>query len=167
MTEDDDTLWKIMTEDVTPLEDRQIPLRKTTRPARTKKPQHVHVKSHNKAHELVHSSSPYHEKPPAPLDKNTASKLRKGQIKIEGRLDLHGMSLDQAHTRLTPFIMDAYYNKKRCVIVVTGKGLGILQRNVPLWLEQHPLKQVIMKTSRAHAKHGGDGALYVYLRKTL
>lgn len=107
------------------------------------------------------------------IDKSTDEKLRKGQIRPESKLDLHGMTQAQAHDALQQFIIKAYKNEKRCVLVVTGKGRsdwkdskpGILKQNVPRWLNEPPLRDLVLKTHDAQIKDGGTGALYVYLRR--
>jgi DNA-nicking Smr family endonuclease len=78
--------------------------------------------------------------------------------------------LDQAHPALTNFILMSHAAGRRLVLVITGKGLatgkGQLRRQVPLWLGLAPLAPLILQTTAAHISHGGDGALYVYLRRS-
>lgn len=114
---------------------------------------------------------------PLQMDKKTFGRLKRGKLSPEGKLDLHGMTLDQAHPALTRFILSAQASGKRLVLVVTGKGkprddggpiptrLGVLRHNVPHWLAQPPLAQAVLQVSEAHLKHGGGGAYYVYLRR--
>jgi len=114
---------------------------------------------------------------PLSMDKKTHQKLKRGKLRPEGKLDLHGMTMDQAHPALTRFILGAQAAGKRLVLVVTGKGkhrddggpiptrLGVLRHNVPQWLAQPPLAQAVLQVSEAHQKHGGGGAYYVYLRR--
>jgi DNA-nicking Smr family endonuclease len=99
---------------------------------------------------------------PPQLDGSTAKKLKKGDIGIDGRLDLHGCTQEQAHRLLEDFVAAAHAKGKRCLLVITGKGSragqseGVLKQKVPQWLQNaHP----------AAAKHGGSGALYVYLKR--
>ncbi len=112
------------------------------------------------------------------LDRKTAEKLRKGQMPINGRLDLHGMTQAQAYEALNVFIPASYGAGKRCVLVITGKGAGpdgrrdplsqgqgVLKRMVPEWLGESSLVSMILKTEKARPQHGGDGALYVLLRR--
>ena len=111
------------------------------------------------------------------MDKKAFSRLKKGKIKPEGKLDLHGMTLDRAHPALNRFIMSSYQNGKRLVLVVTGKGksrdeggpiptrYGVLRHQVLHWLNAPPLSSVVMQVSQAHVSHGGGGAYYVYLRR--
>ncbi|TAN71400.1 MAG: hypothetical protein EPN20_04685, partial [Magnetospirillum sp.] len=83
-------------------------------------------------------------------------------------LDLHGHSQDLAHGELIAFIQRAWIAGRRCVLVVTGKGVkgdGILKNQVPRWLNQSPLRERILGFSYARPQHGGTGALYVLVRR--
>jgi DNA-nicking Smr family endonuclease len=106
------------------------------------------------------------------LDRNTARRLAAGRRAPEARLDLHGMTWNRAHDALTRFIHDSAAQGRRCVLVVTGKGRGhggegegVLKRDAPRWLGAPPLSALVVGVYEAHAKHGGGGALYVYLKK--
>lgn len=118
----------------------------------------------------------------AGLDKRSSERLRKGQMVIEGKVDLHGMTQKQAHNRLGAFIRAAHAAGKRCVLVVTGKGKsriesdeqvafmstgpkGILRAAVPQWLHEPDLRPFVVDIRPARPQHGGDGALYVLLRR--
>ena len=112
------------------------------------------------------------------MDKKTLGKMRRGKLVPESRIDLHGMTLDQAHPALTRFILTSYTRGFRLVLVITGKGQsndphdpmprqrGILKRQVPMWLKMAPLNSAVLEVSEAHLRHGGGGAYYVYLRRT-
>lgn len=111
------------------------------------------------------------------MDRKTFGKMNRGKLQPEGRIDLHGMTLDRAHGALNRFIMSSHGAGKRLVLVITGKGKnrdeggpipvrhGVLRHQVPQWLAQQPLKSVVMQVSQAHVSHGGGGAYYVYLRR--
>ncbi|MGQ0526579.1 MAG: Smr/MutS family protein [Alphaproteobacteria bacterium] len=114
----------------------------------------------------------------AGLDGRTDERLRKGQTRPEARIDLHGYRLAEAEEALCAFIVRAYAGKKRCVLVITGKGhaeagaklwyegaSGSIRALVPGWLAAPGLKDMILKTHPAQPKDGGDGALYVLLRR--
>ena len=117
------------------------------------------------------SSTPVH------MDQKAFKRMRRGKIKPEGRIDLHGMTLDRAHPALTRFIFASAANGKRLVLVITGKGKdrddgnliptprGVLRHQVPHWLTIPPLVQHVMQFTPAHVSHGGEGAYYVYLRR--
>ena len=104
------------------------------------------------------------------MDKRSAAKFEKGDMAIEARIDLHGMRAKQAQDSLSGFIARASAAGLRCVLVITGKGgaagsEGVLYKSVPQWLEMPPLSSVILRVTRAKQKHGGQGALYVLLRR--
>ncbi|SFJ69577.1 Smr/MutS family protein [Jannaschia pohangensis] len=114
---------------------------------------------------------------PLRMDAKTHRRMRSGKLRPEGKLDLHGMTLDTAHPALTRFILSSQAQGRRLVIVVTGKGkardgggpiptrIGVLKHQVPQWLRMAPLSGVVQQVTEAHRTHGGSGAYYVYLRR--
>ncbi|MEM1364297.1 MAG: Smr/MutS family protein [Pseudomonadota bacterium] len=105
-----------------------------------------------------------------PIDRKTKRKLSKGTLGVDARIDLHGMTQDEAHNALIGFIGMSYNRGHRMVLVITGKGLskqgqGILRRAVPRWLVTPPLAHWVNGHDVAASQHGGDGALYVRLRR--
>lgn len=118
------------------------------------------------------------------VDGATAERLKRGKVEPDATLDLHGMTQAQAHARLVSFVRRAHEHAYRCILVVTGKGAprrsphepasfvmpersnaGVLRIMVPRWLEEDALRQVVVGVQGAHQRHGGAGALYVYLRR--
>ncbi|RMD64207.1 MAG: hypothetical protein D6826_03000 [Alphaproteobacteria bacterium] len=104
------------------------------------------------------------------VDRRTATRLRRGQLPVEAILDLHGHTQAAAHRALTVFLARAQAAGKRCVLVVTGKGLakdsgGILRTQVPRWLNEAPNRDRVLAFDYARPHHGGMGALYVLLRR--
>lgn len=104
------------------------------------------------------------------IDRRTAGRFVRGRMEIDGRLDLHGMTQESAHRALCAFLARAYDNGHRCVIVVTGKGTrgeggGVLRRKVPQWLNDPGLRHRILSFAHAQPQHGGEGALYVLLKR--
>lgn len=114
---------------------------------------------------------------PLRMDRKAFGKLKRGKLKPEGRIDLHGMTLDQARPALISFIMSSFARERRLVLVITGKGKdrgedgpipvrrGVLRHNVPHWLSVPPLSPLVLQVTPAHVSHGGGGAYYVYLRR--
>jgi DNA-nicking Smr family endonuclease len=105
---------------------------------------------------------------PVGLDRRTWLRLKRGQIAIEQTLDLHGRTQADAHDALGRFLAAAQVAGRRCVLVVTGKGLvsgGTLRHMVPRWLNEGAIRERIVAFSPAQARHGGAGALYVLLRR--
>ena len=114
---------------------------------------------------------------PLRMDEKAFRRMKRGKLKPEGKLDLHGMRMDAAHGALVRFILNAQASEKRLVLVITGKGKdrdepgpmpvprGVLRHQVPQWLSLPPLAQAVLQITAAHISHGGDGAYYVYLRR--
>jgi DNA-nicking Smr family endonuclease len=106
----------------------------------------------------------------ADLDARTMERLRRGQLRPEVRLDMHGMTQDEAHRALVGFIAASRNAGRRCVILITGRGRaklggGILREQAPRWLNLQPTRGHILGFAEAQPKDGGAGALYVLLRK--
>lgn len=102
------------------------------------------------------------------VDRRTAERMKHGDMAIDGRIDLHGMTQDAAHASLLAFIARSFDGGRRCVLVITGKGRegsGILRSQVPRWLNQSPLRERILSFSYAKPHHGGEGALYVLVKR--
>jgi len=121
---------------------------------------------------LLHRSEavavPY-QHPGAGLDRNTDKRLKRGQMEIEGRIDLHGHNRDAAYELLRNFVTREAERGSRCVLVITGKGRGdapgVLRMAVPQWLSEMPLRDHVLRFYTAQPQHGGGGALYVLLRR--
>ncbi|EBA17021.1 smr domain protein [Roseobacter sp. SK209-2-6] len=129
-------------------------------------------------HELKPSPARQLAQAPLKMDEKSFRRMKRGKLKPEGKLDLHGMRVDGAHPALTRFILSAQASGKRLVLVVTGKGKdrdepgpmpiprGVLRHHVPQWLALPPLAQAVLQVTPAHVTHGGEGAYYVYLRRS-
>jgi DNA-nicking Smr family endonuclease len=118
---------------------------------------------------------PKPDKPPplAPLGRRERSQLSRGRKQIEGRLDLHGMTQTRAHRALLSFLQRASSDGLTFVLVITGKGRapgeesgrGVLRRQVPEWLSLPEFRTLVVGFEEAHIGHGGEGALYVRVRR--
>ena len=105
----------------------------------------------------------------AGIDRANAERLKRGQHPVEARLDLHGMTQDEAHRALAAFIRGARAGGKRCVLVITGRGRaggGVLRSAVPRWLHEPEFRPQLLAIATAQPRDGGAGALYVMLRRT-
>lgn len=106
-------------------------------------------------------------RPSAPEDLSGQRRIRRGQHEIEARLDLHGHTQDTAHRELVEFLLRHAALGARCVLVITGKGrqgAGILRTRFFDWIADPALRPVIAGYAGAHPRHGGAGAMYVFLR---
>jgi DNA-nicking Smr family endonuclease len=110
---------------------------------------------------------------PAPttdIDHRTRVKIKRGRLEVDAKLDLHGMRQDEAQRALGAFLRRAQADGAKVAIVVTGKGLsreegGVLRRVVPMWLQAPNLRDVVVGFGEAARHHGGEGALYVRIRR--
>ncbi|TRD22794.1 DNA mismatch repair protein MutS [Palleronia caenipelagi] len=114
---------------------------------------------------------------PVQMDAGRFRKMRSGKLEVEGRIDLHGLTLSEAHPRLMSFLFSSHAAGKRLVLVITGKGKdrddgtaipahrGLLRHQVPHWITTGPAKSIVLQVTPAHRRHGGSGALYIYLRR--
>ena len=149
-----DDAWTEATRDVTPLKKRDtISARKSRAPAKPRAHGDIPITPNSRA-----------------IDKGLLIQLKKGQIRPQAKLDLHGMSQAEAHAALLSFLHRAAKAKKRCVLVITGKGErsakhGVLRRALPHWLEAHDIAPLIQACEPAAKQDGGHGAYYVYLAK--
>jgi DNA-nicking Smr family endonuclease len=115
--------------------------------------------------------------PLAPLERRIKQRLGRGSEPIDGRLDLHGLTQHEAHMALASFLRGAQAREAKLVLVITGKGArgtddpfgdrprGVLKRLVPQWLKLPEFRSYVVGFEPAHAGHGGEGALYVRVRR--
>ena len=172
LSPEDRALWEQVTRDLKPLPDRaektndSKPVQRTT----SKRPES----------EGAHKAAP---PPPrraierplargdaAGVDRRQVQRLKRGQTPIDGTLDLHGCTQAEAHRRLGRALAEAQAAGKRCLLVITGRGVGkaaggVLKTEVPRWLNQSPNRDRVLAFDTAQPKHGGDGALYVLLKR--
>jgi DNA-nicking Smr family endonuclease len=158
----DGALWREAVRGVTPLRGRTTPApptpRALTAPASV---EHDETNRPPSAPPLARFAG---------IDRANAERLKRGLHRIEARLDLHGMTQADAHRALVTFIEASRGAGRRCVLVITGRGLspsgsGILKSSVPRWLEEPELRHQILAIASAQPHHGGAGATYLLLRR--
>ncbi|HEB79220.1 MAG TPA: hypothetical protein ENI79_01925 [Rhodospirillales bacterium] len=160
---DEAALWKSVTDNVKPLSNHIKTIKQPT-PAQTITPTMAkEIKRPTNYHNSIN------EIPPK-SDWRTARNLRKGKISVEARLDLHGMIQSEAHKALSGFINSSHETGRRYVLVITGKGRGgvssgVLRSMTPRWLNQSPNRDKIISYTQAAPRDGGEGALYILLKK--
>jgi DNA-nicking Smr family endonuclease len=165
-------LWRLVTETVEPFGDRVAPEEPETQPQPPSKPKSRPTPA------AVVQPRPARPKPPpslSPMDRRTRSRVSRGAVAIDRRVDLHGLTQAAAERRLTRFLEDAQGEGAKVVLVITGKGKvtsggreeerGVLRRMVPLWLSAPGMRSIVVGFEEAAQGHGGAGALYVRLRR--
>jgi DNA-nicking Smr family endonuclease len=180
LTPDEEDLWSLVARTVRPLRpaapakklvaetgktEKKTPLRDTPRP----------VKKGAVLDAEAAKPSPRAASSPAlaPIMRKEKQKLARGHEKIDARIDLHGMTQTEAHAALRSLLQRSQAEGAKFVLVITGKGLpnsalngrGVLRRQVPLWLALPEFRRYVAGFDVAGASHGGEGALYVRLRK--
>ena len=114
--------------------------------------------------------SPPPAPPLTPLGRRMKQRVARGKERIDARLDLHGYTQDEAHGALLRFLRNANARDARLVLVITGKGrggeIGVLRRQVPQWLSLPEFRTLVVGFEDAHVAHGGEGALYVRVRRS-
>ncbi len=164
---DDARLWAVIAATVRPLSGR-------TAPAPAPQPKAVPASPGKSRRALIAkppATAPSRPAPPGPLEPiepNRRRRLDLGREPMAASLDLHGLSREAAHQRLVEFVQSRWAGGARAILVITGKGArgdGVLRREVPDWLAQSPLREIVAGLSEAHPKRGGAGALYVVLRR--
>lgn len=173
LTEEDRELWELVAKQVKPL--RKHRATKVHTAPRTEPSSAVPLaKPALSPRPLAQAPAPRPSKPPipplAPLGKRERTKLSRGRSEIEARLDLHGMTQMRAHRALTGFLHRAQHDGLTFVLVITGKGRsggesGVLRRQVPEWLSLPEFRAFVVGFEEAAISHGGEGALYVRIRR--
>ena len=172
--DEDQILWQRVTQRVTPLPGRNQPISSLPTVKQPAHPAKLAPKISKKS-PLQAAPSPTIVNPPSPvdlregdragLDGRTQRRLFRGDVPIDRRLDLHGHTAARAEIKLQRFIEDASYVGCRCVLVITGKGAGVLKGHVPGWLKRPPLSGLVLALAEARPADGGSGAFYVLLRR--
>lgn len=167
LSEEDRVLWTLVARSATPIKGRralELPLPAEPKP----EPKAAEPATAGPLTPRPAAPQPRKEPPPRHLDAVTMDKLAKGRLPIEGRVDLHGLTQEQAHPLLLSFLRRAQAAGVRYVMVITGKGPGgegVLRRAVPAWLATPPFRALVSSHDIAARHHGGSGALYLRVRK--
>ena len=173
LSSEDIALWDGVTRSIKPLRKRSVVVAPDDKPAAV-------VTANKPAAKLVTTAKPVRvpasqpvgkPAPPAPisLDRRTRQKIARGHSEIDAKLDLHGYTQAEAHAVLLGFLHRTQMRGGRVALVITGKGrggeIGALKRAVPLWLALPEFRSLVIGFDTAAIGHGGEGALYVRLKK--
>lgn len=173
LSEEEHALWESVAKQVKPLRRRH----RTLKPPISSAEADIHAPPKPAASPRPITAPrvmPRPEPPPlAPLGRRERSHLSRGRKEIDARLDLHGMTQMRAHRALFGFLQRAHHDGLTFVLIITGKGKlgsdserGVLRRQVPQWLGLPEFRSLVIGFEEAHIGHGGEGALYVRVRRS-
>ena len=193
LSKDDQALWQAFSKSVKPLSHpkhigKNVEIPEEIGDSRETRRAAEHIRSKQKRATTTPSEA--RSKQPAPVkaapnlgqfDDKKIRRLNSGRLKVESRLDLHGMRQAEAHAALRRFLHASVNKDYRTVLIITGKGFarnddertwegasdrerGVLRRMLPNWLEQPEFRGIVVSYTSAGPRHGGDGAFYVQLR---
>lgn len=173
LTPEERVLWTVVTQSIAPLRAAQV---HNDVAAPSAPPDVTQLRTPAvpvKAAKQVAPVSPSKPAPPplAPLGRRMRARVARGKEDIDARLDLHGLTQAQAHSALLRFLHNGQVRGVRLVLVITGKGVrgdgerGVLRRQVPQWLALPEFRALIVGFEDAHVAHGGEGALYIRVRR--
>src|SRR5215470_8024007 len=178
LSDDERVLWRTITRSVAPLRGRKAEAEEEVvaapRPAQSRSPHGAKRNAGLTNPDFAALHAGYSPPPPpalAPIDRRMKQKLARGTRTIDGRIDLHGLTQAEAHAALARFLRQAQSRGAGVVLVITGKGgpggegRGVLKRQVPLWLEGAEFRSLVIGFDAAGIGHGGEGALYVRVRR--
>ena len=170
LTEEEHALWESVAKQIKPLRKRpraakieatSTPAEAPAKPAASPKPLAAILRAPKPGPPLL-----------TPLGRRERSQLSRGRKEIDARLDLHGMTQTRAHRALSDFLQRAHSDGLTFVLIITGKGKigaesgrGVLRRQVPQWLGLPEFRSLVIGFEEAHIGHGGEGALYVRIRR--
>jgi len=163
-------MWKTVTRSIAPLRESAGPEQEEDAPSPSATiPVHRVARRAAAAPVLRKDEAP----PLVPLGRRAKKRVARGREPIDGKLDLHGLTQSEAHAALLRFLRAANSRGARLVLVITGKGAvrahederGILKRQVPKWLSLPEFRPLVIGYEDAHVTHGGEGALYVRVRR--
>jgi DNA-nicking Smr family endonuclease len=179
LSEEERVLWESVAKQTKPLRKRSRAAKPQLAAPDSETPVAAKAAAVPKAHPPAKvSRAPRPDLPPAPpplapLGRRERSQLSRGRKEIDARLDLHGMTQTRAHRALSGFLQRAHSEGLTFVLVITGKGRmgaeserGVLRRQVPQWLSLPEFRSLVVGFEEAHVGHGGEGALYVRIRRS-
>jgi DNA-nicking Smr family endonuclease len=163
------SLWNIATAGVQKLKGREK-IHPTSPPY--KKPKQPSIDKHGtiQLETILPSQSPRDNNPSSfQIDAKYKKRLKQGDVQLDGSIDLHDLTLHQAHQKFMRFLNQHIAKKSRCLLIITGqgkpKGEGVIRKNFSLWCEDEVIKPFILTVQQANIKHGGNGAFYILLRR--
>ncbi len=163
-------MWHHMVRDTAPLHGQAVPAAPPDEPAHVPVPPAEPARARAQPIPSPRQAASRRLDPlgPVDIDRRTWLRLRRGNYPIDARLDLHGLTQAEAYARLGAFLGGAHARGNRCVLIITGRALGrggTLRTMTPRWLDEAPNRALVLAFAQAQLRHGGEGALYVLLRR--
>jgi DNA-nicking Smr family endonuclease len=174
LTADEEQLWSLVVRGVRPLRLGKKPITEVRRGTgvRHAAPGAAAVAGHPEPHVAIAPKRAARTPALSPLVRKERHKLARGDTAVDARIDLHGMTQAQAYGALRRLLHRSQANGAKFVLVITGKGVrdashggGVLRRQVPMWLALPEFRRYVLGFDIADMDHGGEGALYVRVRK--
>jgi DNA-nicking Smr family endonuclease len=181
LSDEEEALWAGFTRSIKPLKPAKSVAKTSLKSSTTPSVASTPAPSQTRSHPITpRETRPAPSPPLAPLGRRLKQRVARGREPIDARLDLHGMTQQEAHAALLRFLHRAQASGVKTALVVTGKGLrkssssdgrdadhkpGVLKRQVPMWLALPEFRPLVVGFDDAHVGHGGEGALYVRLRR--
>ncbi len=180
LSPEDQALWEHVTQSVRRVQTDLMSAASLDQTLEPNRPEKIAALKRQKGRVPLVQSAPVKPKPAVPtmshgdapgLDRRTAQRLKRGKLDIEGTLDLHGYTQTKAHQALSRFLQTGFETGRRTVLIITGKGdklggrPGVLKDAVPGWFNEMPMRQWVAGFSYAAPKDGGNGALYVRIKR--
>ena len=178
LTSEEKSLWRRTTRDVSPMKSPTgdiLPPQKA--PVFSKPDRLIHEASRQPVSPANYGANRYEPDPFNAGDPRVDRHVRRGRTPIDATIDLHGHTQVTARKTLLAFLINARLSDKRCVLVITGKGAntatglpsrgigtGVLRARLGDWLREEAFRDLVVRASPAHPKHGGGGAFYVFLK---
>jgi len=175
LSDDERALWKGFARAITPLQRGRPATEQSEADAVAPSAKSARQES-ARQQSLRQSPQPIKPPPLAPFGRRLRQRVARGRETIDARIDLHGMTQSEAHAALLRFLHRAQASDATVALVVTGKGAGkfapeaqggrgVLRQNVPIWLSLPEFRRFVVSFEEAHPSHGGQGALYLRVRR--
>jgi DNA-nicking Smr family endonuclease len=172
----DDPLWVAVTKDVKPLKAKKkiakisseiVPAKPSKTPIKVIKAEIASTPQFGLKPSSINTRHAA-DKSSFQSDTSTTTKLKKGNLPIDGMIDLHGLTLPKAHSAFLKFVAAHVKQRSRVLLVITGKGKdgkGVIRASIKQWVDEAPFSYRILKITEASSDHGGSGAFYLLLRQ--
>jgi DNA-nicking Smr family endonuclease len=156
LTDDDLQVWNALTRDVKPLGTEKHALPAPMEVAPVVRPRVV---------DAAPFVAPAVDRFIPGVDRKVTLEIKRGKLPVEAQIDLHGMTIHQAHIRVNAFLLECSRAGKKKVMVITGKGgEKSIRQEFPHWVQQEPLRGIVISCTHAHFRQGGSGAFALILR---